>query len=115
MTDAAATDPPDSSGAPVLLLPVPALPAPDEAGLPQITFAFRRVGDETVAEGYTSRERLVDACGPAQPWVALPVSQSIRLLAGAGASVLVVDAASAGGAIGVDLRCVSSAARGDAP
>jgi hypothetical protein len=97
----------DDAGGRVLLVPVPVLPVRDSADLPEVTLAFRRLAGETVAEGYTSLERLVDACGPAQPWVAFSVADSIRLLAGAGASVLVVDAGG-GGAVGVDLTTAAS-------
>ena len=92
----------DVPGPGVLLVPVPELPA-SGSGPPEITFAFQRLDGELVAEGYTSPERLVDACGPAQPWVAFSVRDSVRLLAGAGASVLVVDPGADGGTVGLDL------------
>ena len=92
----------DLQGPGLLLVPVPELPAAG-SGPPEITFAFRRLGEETVAEGYTSPERLVDACGAAQRWVAFSVADSVRLLAGAGASVLVVDPGADGRTVGLDL------------
>jgi hypothetical protein len=102
----------DGTGPPVLLVPVPELPTRDESGLPLLTLALREVAGERVAEGYTSRERLVDAHGPGQPWVAFSVADSIRLLADAGASVLVVDPGGAGGAVGIDLTCAAPEAGG---
>jgi hypothetical protein len=100
MTNAASNDEPH-----VLLVPVPVLPSAAGSGPPELTLAFQRMDGETVAEGYTSAERLIDACGPAQPWVALSVRDSIALLARAGASILVVDRGAAGGTLGVDLTC----------
>ena len=89
---------------PVLLVPVPALPARDPSGAPpRITFELRTILGQTVAEAYTSRRRLVESRGHDQRWVAFPVDDTIRLLAAAGAHVLVVDPASPGGAIGVDI------------
>jgi hypothetical protein len=99
-------------GQPVLLVPVPELPAADDAGVPQLTVAFRELAGETVAEGYTSLERLVEGCGPAQPWVAFPLAASIRLLAAAGASVLIVDPRTDCGTVGLDLTCAVSATEG---
>jgi hypothetical protein len=95
-------------GAPVLLVPVPELPARDGSGLPLLTLGFREVAGERVAEGFTTAERLVHARGPGQPWVAFSVADSISLLANAGASVLVVDPGSEGGAVGLDLTWVGS-------
>jgi len=100
-----AVAPDNLPGPPVLLVPVPELPTRDEFGSPLLTLALREVAGERVAEGYTSRERLVDVHGSGQPWVAFSVADSIRLLANAGASVLVVDPGGAGGAVGIDLRC----------
>jgi hypothetical protein len=96
----------------VLLLPITALPARDEAGLLQLTVALREAAGETVAECYTSRQRLVADCGPIQPWVAFPVADSVRLLARAGASVLVVDPGAEGGTIGLDLTLAFPARAG---
>jgi hypothetical protein len=93
---------------------VPELPTRDESGSPRLTLALRAVAGERVAEGYTSRERLVDVHGRGQPWVAFSVADSIRLLAEAGASVLVVDPGSAGGAVGIDLTCAVPDAGGAA-
>ncbi len=100
------------SGRPGLLVPVPELPGPDDAGQPRLVLGFRQVGAETVAEAFTSLDRLVDACGPAQPWAAFSVADSITLLADAGASVLIVDPGIAGDTVGVDLTCLASTAGG---
>lgn len=96
----------------MLLVPVPELPTRDESGSPRLTLALREVAGERIAEGYTSRERLVDVHGSGQPWVACSVADSIRLLANAGASVLVVDPGCADGAVGIDLTCAVPAANG---
>jgi hypothetical protein len=98
----------------VLFVPVPELPARDGSGLPELTLAFREVAGERVAEGFTTPERLVQACGPSQPWVAISVTDSVRLLATAGASVLVVDRDGAGGAVGLDLSWVGAVDAGGA-
>jgi hypothetical protein len=93
---------------PVLLLPVPELPGLDESGLPRLVLAFRRVAGETVAECFTSRVRLVGSCGPKQPWVAYSVADSIRLVADAGATVLLVDPGPERASIAVDLTHLAS-------
>ena len=55
------------------LVYVPAHPDPraDQRGL---RFETRLSADgRPIAIGFTTRQRLVDACGPAQPWVCLPL------------------------------------------
>ena len=103
---------PDPAHRPSLLLPVPELPGPDDAGVPRLVLAFRPVAGEIVAEAFTTRARLVDACGPAQPWVASSVVDSITLVADAGASVLVVDPGIQGEAVGIDLTFLASGGGG---
>ena len=104
----------DPAHRPSLLLPVPELPGPDDAGAPRLVLAFRRVAGEVVAEGFTSQARLVDARGQAQPWVAFSVADSITLVADAGASVLIVDPGMGGDTVGIDLTNLASGLDGAA-
>jgi hypothetical protein len=98
---------PSPAAEPALLLPVPEWPRLD-GGPPALTLVFRLLDGETVAEGYTSPDRLVAGCGPAQPWVAVQLAESVRLLAQAGATMLLVDAGIVEEAIEVDLAAAAA-------
>lgn len=102
---------------PALFVPVPELPAlqkpgepaadPPEPGRPEdaagLTFAFHTFEGETLAYAYTSLDRLVEACGIAQPWVTVALDDLIYAIREAGATLLLVDSETSGETMGVDV------------
>ncbi len=106
---------------PALFVPVPELPAlprpdaepagpaadPPVPGRPEdaagLTFAFHTVEGETLAYAYTSLDRLVEACGIAQPWVTVALDDLIYAIREAGATLLLVDSDTSGETMGVDV------------
>jgi type III secretion system (T3SS) SseB-like protein len=59
-----------------LVPPMLYLPVADCAdGRDELSIDFRRMRDgRTALVAYTALDRLVDGCGPAQPWVLLPTA-----------------------------------------
>lgn len=80
----------DPPAAPVLFVPSERVrPGDEQAGL-----VLRRLaGGEVVVPAYTGLVPLVRACGPEQPWVALPADVLDGLLDDLGAAVVVLDTA----------------------
>lgn len=61
-------------------------------GRRNVMFETRRREDGTpVAVAYTSQRRLVDACGRAQPWVCLPLTQLESIMAAVGITTIEID------------------------
>ncbi|HEX3783238.1 MAG TPA: SAV_915 family protein [Pseudonocardiaceae bacterium] len=64
------------AGRPWAFVPTRSILGPDEQVCPEL----RRTGDGQLALlAYTSLERLVDSCGPDQPWVLVPVDWFDRI------------------------------------
>jgi hypothetical protein len=71
MTDATAA-PAKPLVPPMLYVPV----ADYGSGSDELSIDFRRMVDgRTALIAYTALDRLIDGCGPAQPWVLLPTAQ----------------------------------------
>lgn len=80
----------DSPAAPVLFVPSERVQPGDE----QAALVMRRLaGGEVVVAAYTGLVPLVTACGPQQPWVALPADVLDGLLDDLGAVAVVLDTA----------------------
>ncbi|WP_240670374.1 SAV_915 family protein [Actinoplanes solisilvae] len=59
--------------------------APGQAGDPELTVDLRQTRDGQLALlAYTALDRLVDCCGPEQPWAVMPTAdlEQIRLATG---------------------------------
>lgn len=62
------------------------------AGHRNVLFETRRQDDGTpAAVAFTSQRRLVEACGRAQPWVCLPLTQLESIMSAAGITAIEVD------------------------
>ena len=67
---------------PAVYLPCAAMPAAGVAGWgladpdAEVTVEFRRTNDgRTALLAYTALDRLVDCCGPYQPWILMPTAK----------------------------------------
>jgi hypothetical protein len=70
---------------------VPAHPR-NRGGRHDVVFEVRGLPDgRRMLPVFTSTERLVDALGPVQPWVSLPLSNASELMGQAGVDLVVVD------------------------
>src|SRR5882757_11480774 len=69
---------------------VPAHPR-NRGGRHDVVFEVRGLPDgRRMLPVFTSTERLVDALGPVQPWVSLPLSKASELMGRAGVDLVVV-------------------------